>query len=723
MNRLHILSALLCGIALAFLFGSAAAGEVILPPLQCPAVVQTNGPNGMLSHGDWWSNSSPQAGQQPHCYNLYVPCTVAEDFSIQIELFDPECFQTSGEMDERKGDGWDLTRFRLLAPGGLTVVADQTFPAVAQTSNIWNPFAQFTAGQYGCGIYQILVTTALDDENTYRLRIVENDPDGAPNSGDELHLAIAKSSLQMERAEIATLHFYVPPATTELHMANFDMELDGMVTYHSPSGESAPGILSGDGLWNNSTAATLPPPGGDLFTSPQPGWWSATLNASAGNQFTFHAERPFLMEDSIARPELVTAVQNGVDRVHKGELVPYTVTLRNQGAGPALSCSLTVALSPGVVITVPGEGTIMAPQLWLWTTPLMQPGAERTLTFTVFISSASTSPVVGTASATGQDLLFQNYLSGAAMDIDQLLVYGSISGVIWRDINHNGLCELGEPGLANMKIDLYTPTLAILASDTSNTQGEYHFANLPIGDYQVRPDAAFLPQGWDATTTVQTQWLTITDLGENHQNINLGYNDFETPVELTRFEAFARPGLIELNWTTESETDNLGFHLYRSTSYDGEYKRITAAIIAGAGNSEASRTYSFSDIIPASREVFYYKLSDITYSGVETMHGPVAVAALAAPGEYLLGQNYPNPFNGGTAIPFALKEAGSVRLVIHNLLGQVVRVLLDEVREAGEHRLLWDGRDGSGMTLPAGVYIYSLQVNDYRMTRKMHFLK
>jgi uncharacterized repeat protein (TIGR01451 family) len=721
MNRLHVLIVLLAGIAAALPTGPALAGEVILPPLLSPAVIQTNGPNGLLSHGDWWSNSV--GGNQPHLFNLYVPTAVPDDFMIQLELFDPECFQTNGELDERKGTSWDQTRFRLLAPDGITVIIDRTYAASALTSNQWNLFAEFTAGQFGHGIYQILVTTAGDDENTYRLKIAENDPDGISQNGDELNLAIAKASLQMQSESFTTLQVYVPPATAELRLSNFGMDSNRAIWYTSPAGDSLPGTLSGDGIWNNSTSASLPPPGGDLFTTPQSGWWTIHLIAAVNNQFTLYPATPFLMGDALTYPQLTATLQNGRTQVEKGETITYTATVRNPGTGPAQACSLTVALSPGLVVTDPGEGTLPSAQTWLWTTARLAAGEERSLTFMVFVSSETTSPVAATATLTGQDLLYQAYQSSAAIDVDQLLVAGSISGLIWQDLNHDGVKDPAEPGLPGMKIDLYGPTLTILASDTSEVNGAYHFLDLPIGTYQVRCDAAFLPEGWDATTTVQNEWLTVSDLGETFADINLGYNNFETPVELTRFTAQARPGVIELEWTTESETDNLGFNVYRSTSANGPFSRVNTALITGAGNSQSTRRYAYSDMVPAAAGAYFYKISDISYAGVETMHGMISVTAIIAPGEFTLEQNYPNPFNGSTAIVFSMKESGAVRIIIHNLLGQEVRVLVDEVREAGEHRLLWDGKDRNGITVPAGIYLYTMQVNQFRTARKLHFLR
>jgi len=60
---------------------------------------------------------------------------------------------------------------------------------------------------------------------------------------------------------------------------------------------------------------------------------------------------------------------------------------------------------------------------------------------------------------------------------------------------------------------------------------------------------------------------------------------------------------------------------------------------------------------------------------------------IMAPAVYALEQNYPNPFNPSTSIDFSIAEANMVKIAVYNLLGQEVKVLLNEFKEAGPHTI------------------------------------
>ena len=94
-----------------------------------------------------------------------------------------------------------------------------------------------------------------------------------------------------------------------------------------------------------------------------------------------------------------------------------------------------------------------------------------------------------------------------------------------------------------------------------------------------------------------------------------------------------------------------------------------------------------------------------------------------APRYYALEQNHPNPFNPTTKVGFSLQQDGFVSIKVYNMIGQFVRTLVEETVNAGEHSIVWDGRDDAGELLPTGVYMCTMTVNGYRATRKMAFMK
>jgi flagellar hook assembly protein FlgD len=93
------------------------------------------------------------------------------------------------------------------------------------------------------------------------------------------------------------------------------------------------------------------------------------------------------------------------------------------------------------------------------------------------------------------------------------------------------------------------------------------------------------------------------------------------------------------------------------------------------------------------------------------------------PEEFGLSQNYPNPFNPSTTIDYTVEKEGFVDLLIYNTLGQKVRSLVSERKEAGTYSVRWYGRNDEGGKLPNGIYFYVLKTDDYTSSKKMILLK
>ncbi len=114
------------------------------------------------------------------------------------------------------------------------------------------------------------------------------------------------------------------------------------------------------------------------------------------------------------------------------------------------------------------------------------------------------------------------------------------------------------------------------------------------------------------------------------------------------------------------------------------------------------------------------------YIAIWTKQTSVAVdddPTVSLPDEYRLSQNCPNPFNPTTMIEYNVPTRSHVAIEIFNLLGQRVATIVDEMKDAGRYRAVWDGTDAAGETISTGVYFYRLRANDFVATRKMLLVK
>ena len=89
------------------------------------------------------------------------------------------------------------------------------------------------------------------------------------------------------------------------------------------------------------------------------------------------------------------------------------------------------------------------------------------------------------------------------------------------------------------------------------------------------------------------------------------------------------------------------------------------------------------------------------------------------PQRFELYQNYPNPFNPSTSITFDLPEDAFVTLKIYNIIGQEIRTIVNDFKNAGRYTVVWDGKDNSGKIAPSGIYLYRITAGKFSKTLKM----
>ncbi len=213
--------------------------------------------------------------------------------------------------------------------------------------------------------------------------------------------------------------------------------------------------------------------------------------------------------------------------------------------------------------------------------------------------------------------------------------------------------------------------------------------------------------------------------------------DVPLPVELSSFTAIViSTGAVNLEWRAETETNVLGYNVYRSEYNDlGDAVKINGPVII-ANNSSTPSNYSFLDEEIIHGSTYYYWLESVDLDLSNAFHGPVSVLIAYDDDDddndipeiplvtELIGA-YPNPFNPGTHIKFSLEETSSVTIVIYNVRGQYVKTLASnrEFEKGRNHTLFFDGKNHLGKEVKSGVYFYIMTTEDYREVKKMLLLK
>ena len=196
------------------------------------------------------------------------------------------------------------------------------------------------------------------------------------------------------------------------------------------------------------------------------------------------------------------------------------------------------------------------------------------------------------------------------------------------------------------------------------------------------------------------------------------------PVTLSSFTVQYMGSIPILYWTTQSETNNLGWNIYRShTDNLTEAMQINTEFILGAGTTSQPTDYIYEDGNEVlSNTEYWYWLESIEYSGLTESYGPISLlipeegedpGSPEIPAQYGLYQNYPNPFNPNTEISFMMKEDCIAELSIYNVKGEKVSILFQNKSVAKDELIRdnWDGKDENGKTVSSGLYLYKLNIN------------
>lgn len=195
-----------------------------------------------------------------------------------------------------------------------------------------------------------------------------------------------------------------------------------------------------------------------------------------------------------------------------------------------------------------------------------------------------------------------------------------------------------------------------------------------------------------------TNWTTITTVTNNTSHVNeialtatgryvrmygvtrgtgYGFSLYEMqvlgsyvaplPVELTAFQATAAGSSVTLTWATASEKNNQGFEVQRSADGEGFAK---LAWVAGAGSSQAARSYTYRDAAPLGG-VSYYRLKQLDADGTVSYSPVVSVRTAIAAATTVTA--YPNPTADKVTVTWLATETVATRWLLTNAMGQQIR--------------------------------------------------
>ncbi len=333
---------------------------------------------------------------------------------------------------------------------------------------------------------------------------------------------------------------------------------------------------------------------------------------------------------------------------------------------------------------------------------------------------------------------------------------------------------------AGIVVDLYTIDNLLLASTTTDVNGEYYFAGLSIDGHLV---TIVTPMGYTADQETKEISVFIGDCGVADFELTclaitpsqrtIGYwkhqvnchvtgkgHPHESLADMSYYmeqirihfnENLLNPvKLLEIDPTTDSliALRQLLTVNNRGTMNDRAKQQLLALLlnvvslkisqgeIISADGANVTQAITYCDELItdgiSSNDETAKTIADLINNGLTV---PAGMIPLETPVIWyerdnrgsivFLGKGYPNPFVTSARIAFALKGKGyvPVDLKVFDVTGRVVRTLLSGDLEPGQHSVSWNGLSDRGDRVSSGVYFYELRTPVDVATGKLVVMK
>ena len=218
-----------------------------------------------------------------------------------------------------------------------------------------------------------------------------------------------------------------------------------------------------------------------------------------------------------------------------------------------------------------------------------------------------------------------------------------------------------------------------------------------------------------------TEFKVLASMNEGHYYSlpAMGYSlDNIAPGVPEGLMAVVIGDIVELSWQPSSDEDFQYFIIEKSSDADFTSPE-TIEVVEPV----------YADVLSGIGTTNYYRLIAVDHAGNQSGYSvPVEATLLSiengsVPLEFTLHQNHPNPFNPTTKIRYDLPEDAVVDIAVYDMMGRLIKTLASVQQKAGYHALQWDATNDFGQTVPAGVYMCTIQAGDRIQTNKMVLLK
>lgn len=252
------------------------------------------------------------------------------------------------------------------------------------------------------------------------------------------------------------------------------------------------------------------------------------------------------------------------------------------------------------------------------------------------------------------------------------------------------------------------------------------FSTLVI-DLSNHSDTIFTVSGLQNNTTYFWRVSALNTAGESNYS---SVQEFTTIVALPNTPVLAEPADDAVDVPVETE---LKWHASENAeSYSlqvSNFSDFSALLIDRSNHSDTA--FSVSGL--ENNTTYFWRVSALNLAG-ESNHSSIwsftTVTATAIEWDsrsksdgFGLQSAYPNPFNRNTFVKYFLPGQTKILITIYNSMGKSILELESEEKQAGEHTVIWNGRDSTGAPVNNGIYLFMLQTDYGILTQRILFIR